>query len=334
MGRVLEDNLKAVEAECRFQLESSGLPGSLQARIVDGAERLIFKGHPQALVVLPLAAHQAAGGHHVETARPLGAALEFLLAAGDLLDDLQDGALPSGARRSRGERRLADDTELIVSLLILSEAAVASLAGRTGGSRFARIVADFSRFKLAAFSGQYGDVHAAGAAPATPDTALKTAMGKSGTLGRCAGSLGATLGSDDNAVISMAGDFGYHLAVAGQLNNDIADLWPGTGKLDDLAGSKPTLPVAYADAIAPGQAPEPGGAGADGRASLERRRDAVFAVGGIQFALVQAAVHVAKARTIARTLKAANPQSWLEELLPPEPHPQRVGAVTNLPADH
>ena len=42
----------------------------------------------------------------------------------------------------------------------------------------------------------------------------------------------------------------------GQLNNDIADLWPNGGKLEDLAAGKSTLPVAFANAL--GRAPLPG----------------------------------------------------------------------------
>jgi geranylgeranyl pyrophosphate synthase len=138
--------------------------------------------------------------------------------------------------------------------------------------------------------------------------------------------LGASLASDDPDAISLVGDFGEHFAVASQMNNDIADLWPYSGKLEDLIQSRNTAPIAFALAVTPAARPMAGQAmravhTADqgNRPSLhpeiERARSEVFHSGGVHFAITQTAVHLAKARTIGRKLQDRFPGSRLLSLL-------------------
>lgn len=322
-----QSDLDVVSLECARQVENSDLPGAVRARLSSDGD-VLFIGHPRSIATLPLAAFEACGGQGGRGVAASGAAVEFLLAAGDILDDIQDYVPAPGGGHAGPERALfVGQTELLVALLLLSECSMAALGSSScEPRRVLRAARLFSDFKLKSFAGQYDDAHVRIAVPLDPNSALLGARKKSGSLGRLAGLLGATLATDDEHLVLLAGDFGENLAVASQLNNDIADLWPGTGKMEDLAGSRNTVPIAFAVAVSfgdtgpvPWQAPSTSAtvvqSGLQARAHLEKASAEVFSRGGVQFALMQVAVHISKARTAAEKIREHIPGARLLSLL-------------------
>jgi geranylgeranyl pyrophosphate synthase len=191
--------------------------------------------------------------------------------------------------------------------------------------RAARAEKLLNELKIKAFAGQIEDVEDTAGGDDDPVRSLEIVQKKSGSLGRAAGAVGAILATDDAATVKLAAEFGERLGIICQLNNDIADLWPGAGKMEDLAAGKATLPVAYASSINAIRMPELAGmpgrslpAAADssgGGQSLTAARDRIFESGGIHFTLVHVGVQLVKARGIARQFQAMNPASRLGELL-------------------
>jgi geranylgeranyl pyrophosphate synthase len=319
MSKLLIETVGLVRDECQRQISVSGLPHSILAPISDTETGDLFKGHPLTLTALPLLVYEAAGAGRAGDVAAAGAAMEFLLAAGDVLDDLQDGAPQLSDLTGAGAVLYSvRQSERIVALLLLCEQALLSLnATSLPQERVARAAKLLSDLKLRAFAGQIEDVEETADGDGDPTKSLEIVQKKSGSLGRAAGAIGALLATDDTAMVRLAAEFGERLGIICQLNNDIADLWPGAGKLEDLAAGKATLPVAYANSINATRLPElaaaPGNGGS--RQGLAAARDRIFESGGIHFTLVHVGVQLVKARGIARQFQAMNPASRLGELL-------------------
>lgn len=315
-----------VEAECKRQLKFSGLPAEALQDIE--SREVMFGEHPVSLAELPLITFRAAGGSEIQDAAPAGAAMEFLLAAADVLDDIQDDTPPVGAPEDEDERdQWIRETEILTSLLLLGEQSALSIFNSSlKQRRVALAVSLFNRFKLKAFSGQYLDAHTTIDSSSRPEMSLEITAGKSGSLGRCAGEFGATLVTDSPEIIEKAGRFGEYLAIARQFHDDVANLWPSSGKLDDLTLQKNTLPLTFSMAI---------GDLANGydesalQNLIEREferyapadenvltaRDEVFTLGGAHFAMLQAIVHMVKAKTIAQEFEKLSPGCGMLRLL-------------------
>ena len=324
-----KETISLVKKECERQLRFSGLPEGMR-RAID-SRHVLFGEHPVALAALPSLTFRAAGGALSEDAAQAGAAMEFLLAAADVLDDLQDDTPPPEADDDEDERaQWVRETEILTSLLLLGEQSALSLfeTGLQPG-RVALAVSLFNSFKLKAFSGQYMDAHTVIDPSSHPEMSLEITSGKSGSLGRCAGEFGATLATDDPAIVKMAGRFGERLAIARQFHDDVANLWPMGGKLDDLLQRKNTLPLTFSMAMnemADGNDESTLQSFMDcaaaresaGDAEVLTARDEVFNLGGAHFAMLQAIVHMVKARSIADEFERMSPGCGLLELLLPD----------------
>ncbi|GEM_PF-3561511 len=328
MRGFIGEALEAVAGECNRQLMLSGFSDDLRNAITEHNPQVLFAGHPRSLTILPLTAYEGIGSGNSMDAIAAGAAMEFLLAAGDVLDDLQDSAPTLDVPHWSGERcPSVQQTEVLTALLLLSERALVSVSESIPSrQRVLRAISLFSEFKMRAFAGQYSDVRSSAKAVGGPATSSEITKQKSGSVGRCAGMLGASLASDDPEVISLVGDFGEHFAIASQMNNDIADLWPSSGKLNDLTQLRNTAPIAFALAVTSPARPIASQAlramqttDQDNRPSLhpelEQARDEVFRSGGVQFAIALTAVQLTKARTIGRKLQQRFPGSRLLSLL-------------------
>lgn len=314
--------LSLVSDECNRIVGNRMIPPAIADVLTrsDGGEKYqLFSQHPVALATLPLASFEAVGGSNVNDVATVGAAMEFLLTAGDVLDDLQDGDLRfegNGAHANYVEK-----TELIAALLLLSEHAIISInSAKIPLERIAISVRYFSELKIRAFKSQYSDAHARDSVSTTPVQVLERTRLKSGSLGKCAGMLGATLATDDAESVQLASEFGEHLAIVFQLKNDIRDLWPDYGYLDDAASGKATAPTAFTLAVGDGEA----GSTAlsklleDAQNSPEKievARKETFDSGGMHFAMIQSFAHLARTKTIARQLEEKHRTNHLEFLL-------------------
>ena len=313
MSSLLSETVEAVRIECQRQMRVSGLPQSILDSISDTETGNLFKGHPLTLTALPLVAYEAVSGRPAGDVVSAGAAMEFLLTAGDILDDLQDGAHQAHDLSGPGAVLFSTrQAELVVALLLLSEQAMLSFDGSLiPYERAAQAAKLFCDLKVKAFAGQVDEVHEIEPGPDDPAHSLEVVQKKSGNLGKAAGAIGAALGTSDISRMQLAAEFGERLGIICQLNNDIADLWPTGGKLEDLAAGKSTLPVAFANAL--GGAPLSGVS--NGAPDLSAVRDHVFESGGIHFTYVHIAVQLVKAGGIARQIEQTNPRSRLSELL-------------------
>ena len=320
-----------VREECDLQLARAGLPAGLAEDLL--SRKVLFGEHPEALIVLPVVMYRALGGGNAEDVAPVAAAMEFLLAAADILDDVQDLALPEHARSGdRVHSHYINEVELLTTLLLLAEQSVISLLNtRLDPRRVGSVIARFNTFKVKAFNGQYADVHGNVGISRDIEDSLRITFGKSGSLGRCAGELGAILATSNSTVIEAAGSYGEHLAVARQFHDDVANLWPRTGRLDDLEQLKSTLPFTFAlthsgnghhatpslESLVPldDLVALPVNGTSRVRRDLSSARDEVFKGGGIHFGLLQSIIHLVKARSIGRRLEKLPPGEGLLEHL-------------------
>lgn len=301
--------LKIVADECARIVGNHMIPRVIADELSIPKDKggILFSEHPVALAALPLAAYEATGGDDARDIAPAGAAIEFLLAAGDVLDDLQDNPMPpaaSGIVHAEYVRK----TELVTALVLLSEHAILAIRSeKVPTARILRVARIFSKLKCGAFTGQYDDAHATDSASTTPHQTLQRTQKKSGNLGKYAGILGASLATDDEDSIELAAKLGTHLAMVYQLKNDIRDIWPDSGFLDDATTGKATSPTAFALAIGEGEA----GSSAVARllenkvhsdSDVENARNETFKSGGMHFAMIQAFAHLARTNSIADQL--------------------------------
>ena len=303
-----ERYLQMVRDECARIVGSRLIPKSIADELGESksANAVLFSDHPVALATLPIAAYEAVGGKRSVLAAPAAAAMEFLLAAGDILDDLQDGDLTADSGPSPNNYVRA--TELITVLLLLAEYAIQSLDSNhfSAEQRF-RVYSIFTKFKLKAFSGQFDDAHAVDSSVTTPKSVLERTQEKSGSLGACAGILGAILGTPNVEKISMATQYGEHLGIVYQLKNDVLDIWPGYGSMDDVTSGKSTSPTAFTLALSD---EEKGNSPLSNllenpyseSAALEDARTEVFGSGGVHFTMIQIFSHIARANTLAKNI--------------------------------
>jgi geranylgeranyl pyrophosphate synthase len=326
-----------VRRECTRQIKAARLPQELRQKLTD--RDVLFGEHPVALVALPLITYRAVGGSHIQEVAPVGAAIEFLLAAADILDDVQDRTFPDDFMADEKiHTHYRTEIELITLLLFLGEQSITSLIGLPDGKldnqRVSQAISVLNTFKLRAFAGQYVDAHSRVDQSTDIETSLKITSGKSGSIGRCAAKLGAILGTEDASLIDLTAQYGEHLAIARQFHDDVSNLWPTTGRLDDLEQLKRTLPLTFAlannDDDAESQRSslqtlarldydlEPGAAEAPFQQvndELMQARDEVFKNGGIHFTMLQSLIHLVKARSIAREIeKLPSGEGLLESL--------------------
>ena len=274
--------------------------------------------------LLALCAFESAGGEVLVDAAPAAAAIEFAAAAGSVLDDLQDLDTVAGIE----EDRPGAGAELVALLMVLSQRAMGSLnSDRVMPGRALAAHGILSRFELDALVGQHQSVEQSDRTNTTLEEATNVTHAKSGSIGRLAAEVGASLATDDRDCITRHGSFGWHAAVIDQMQNDIAGVWPGGGPSTDIPLGRMTPPIVFAL-----QVPKGVSAAADEvktdlhdtrrtPADEERVRAALFRSGGIHYVWITAAVHKARAMRIAHGEALRNPGSRLADLL-------RVGPAT------
>ncbi|MBI4305725.1 MAG: polyprenyl synthetase family protein [Chloroflexi bacterium] len=310
-----------VANEVGRQTKSVGLPDSLAATVrrqMDASGVSVDADEPSAFGLLVLLSYEAAGGRDPIDAGPAAAAIQFLISAGDVLDDIQDGDPVS----SLDAQDSSQQSELVACLLALSHASMASLSPRKLTAR--RILGAFkalSTLQLAALAGQHRDVEISVAEVAGVERAEAIIAAKSGSLGRAAAETGARLATDDSDALHQIGYFGMEWAITAQALNDVAGVWPGGTEGTDIVRGRLTLPVALglgsksADSELVARLGDLiSRAGADASAEREARA-LLHKSGAIHKAWAYAAVHHARAAAIARTIEGHNPQSKLQLLL-------------------
>ncbi len=203
--------------------------------------------HERPWPLLPLIVCEAISGHY-EHALPVAAALELLMAAGDVFDDVEDADSSESLSARYGS---AVATNVATTLLVLAERAITRLEGRgVEDSVIVRVMDAVNSFYTTACAGQHLDISLAPELAVSEDTYLRVTGMKSASQVECACHVGALLANANQELVDIFAAFGHNLGMASQIANDIRGVTHGS----DIMKHKITLPIIYALAQTNGQA--------------------------------------------------------------------------------
>lgn len=191
--------------------------------------------------MLALEAYSCIVGSPSSVALKAAAGVELQMEAAFMFDDVADRDAGPDIGLSRAE-------ELALAISILScGSAVACEASceRWGNVPSLAPLQGFFRNSIAACGGQFLDAHLARLEQSTLDQALSIASQKSGSLGRFSAAFGASMATQDTAVVKLFGDFGFNLFTYLQLVDDLRDACPTSGPMLDLKQGKKTVPLVF-----------------------------------------------------------------------------------------
>ncbi|CCF86038.1 polyprenyl synthetase family protein [Nitrolancea hollandica] len=182
---------------------------------------------------------QALGGER-EQASKAATAVEFVVAAIDVIDDLidddWDGDLVQRARALNAS----------LALSWLAQRCASHVSDGQTVEQTHRITNLIAQGSLASCAGQDLDLVFEAISDVSEERAHEMTRLKSGSLVAMACQVGAAVAVDDAATIEAVGVFGRHIGVISQLLNDLAGIEPDVSRQSsDLRRKKKTLPVAY-----------------------------------------------------------------------------------------
>ena len=234
--------------------------------------------------LLPLMVCESMSGYY-EQALPASAAIQFLIAAGEVFDDIEDADSSESLSARYGS---AVATNIATTLLILAERAITQLQGRgVPDCTIVRVMDAINSFYTSACAGQHLDITCTPEMAVSEDTYLSVAHMKSASTTECACNIGALLATEDQELIDTFTLFGNNLGMDSQIANDIQGIILGV----DITKRKITLPVIYALLQTGGEvsnqlkqafytptesAPDP-----------KQIRDLLFASGDIHYAIIK-----------------------------------------------
>ena len=233
-AELLRDELEALLAHLS---ETVGLYDLVKEPLTKARRGLaVESAHDQPWPLLPLIVCQAISGHY-EQALPAATALELLMAAGDVFDDVEDADSSDSLSTKYGS---AVATNVATTLLVLAERAITRLEGRgVEDSVIVRVMDAVNSFYTTACAGQHLDLTLA---PVSEDTYLRVIGMKSASQVECACHIGALLANANQELVDIFAAFGHNLGMASQIANDIR----GITHESDILKPKVTLPVIYA----------------------------------------------------------------------------------------
>ncbi len=195
----------------------------------------IFAAKPSSLLAqLTCQSFFSSGGTDLKLVLPLAAAMEFFIAAADVVDDLQDG---DGDKYEN----VGDAAELVYLLLVCAHRSIGAIQEKP---RVTELLNTFTQYELIAMGGQHDDIATSSQPDVSVDMALDIASRKSGTFGQSAAHLGSLLAARDECLNSLHAEFGSLVTTIAQLSNDIAGVWPGSDPSTDMILRRKTVPIA------------------------------------------------------------------------------------------
>jgi geranylgeranyl pyrophosphate synthase len=208
-----------------------------------GAE--VAHGKPWPL--LPLIVCEAISGRY-EHALPAAAALQLLMAAGDVFDDVEDADSSESLSARYGS---AIALNVANTLITVAEAAFTRLKGRgVDDCIIVRAMDVVNSYCTTACAGQHLDLSLTSRIDVSEDIYIRVTSMKSASQVECACHIGALLATADQELINTFTIFGHNLGMAAQIANDIQ----GINRGSDIVKQKITLPVIYALTQAQGEA--------------------------------------------------------------------------------
>jgi geranylgeranyl diphosphate synthase type I len=257
--RVLEDLLPQIEAELQaivgaphHSLETYyGMIHYHLGWVDERLETIQAKSGKRLRPVLCLLACQAAGGDPGQ-ALPAACAVELIHNFSLVHDDIQDGSHFRRGRRAVWDIwGTAHGINVGDGLFALARMALHRLADR--GAPLARIQAAtqvLDRACLSLCEGQFFDMTFEDRLDVDMDHYLGMIQRKTAALLAASTKLGAVLATDDQEMASYYYQFGEHLGMAFQIQDDILGAWgdeqvTGKSAANDIRDKKKTLPVVY-----------------------------------------------------------------------------------------
>lgn len=169
------------------------------------------------------------------------AAVEFVLTAADVVDDIADGDWDF--RRSP----LGCGVNASIALSYLAQRALDRLVPSCSPDQLVRVRSTLNVGVLHACMGQDLDLRFEVRSDVGVEQAHAMTVWKSGALVAMACRMGATLATDNEEVLELVGMFGSHVGVIAQLLNDSAALVPNdAAHHTDIQRRKKTLPISFA----------------------------------------------------------------------------------------
>ncbi len=177
-----------------------------------------------------------------EHAVPAAAAVELYAAAGDLLDDIEDGDYDFILEHGYS---VAQAFNAVAGLFVLGQEAVTNLLAKKVQPRtIISVMHAITSSALVGCSGQHAEFDSEGADVSEEDY-LRLVEMKSGALIECVCRVGALLATDDRRIVDTYALFGKRLGVAGQLANDARSIISSRPGQSDIARKKRTFPIIY-----------------------------------------------------------------------------------------
>jgi geranylgeranyl pyrophosphate synthase len=252
--------------------------------------------------LIPLMVCEAICGHF-EHAIPAASALQLLLTAGDVFDDIED-ADSSDSLSARYGSALA--TNVATTLLILSEKAITRLKERgVADFTIVRIMNVVSSYYTNACAGQHLDLSLDSETPVSEDMYFQIMEMKSASQVECAFKVGAILARAKQELVDMFAKFGHNLGISSQIANDIQGFINGS----DIAKHAISLPIVYAltqtDNSACGELRHIFSEPAKSVHDAIQIRDILFRTGAIHYAMIKMEYYKQLARNMLVKAEAA-----------------------------
>ena len=240
--------------------------------------------HGRPWPLLPLMVCEAISGHY-EQALPASAALQLVMAAGDVFDDIEDADSSESLSAKYGA---AMATNVATTLLILAERAIVRLKGRGVENYITlRVMDAVNSFYTTACTGQHLDLSFASDKPVSEDIYLRTTSLKSASQVECSCHIGALLANANQELIDTFTLFGHNLGMAAQITNDIQGITKG----NDILRRTITLPIIYAltqtDGEARNQFESAFGKQSESKPDPVQIRSLLFRCGAIYYATIK-----------------------------------------------
>ncbi|MBI4303764.1 MAG: polyprenyl synthetase family protein [Chloroflexi bacterium] len=252
--------------------------------------------------LLPLMVCEAVSGRY-EHVLPAAASLQFLMAAGDVFDDIEDADSAESLSARYGP---ALAVNAATALLVLAQKALAQLKGRgVAGGLVVRAMDVVNSFYITACAGQHVDLSLASEMATSEEQYLRIIEMKSASQMECACHIGALLAPAAQDVVDTFGLFGHNLGMAAQITNDVQGIIKGS----DILKQKITLPVIYALAQTDGEAhhqmelafSKQAGPPSD----MASVRDLLYHAGAIHYAIIKAELYRQQASDVLCKAEAA-----------------------------
>ncbi len=259
--------------------------------------------------LLPVMVCEAISGRY-EQALPAAAALQLLISAGDVFDDIEDADSPESLSAKYGP---AIATNVATTLLILAERGITRLKIKgVEDCMIVQVMDAVNSYYTTACIGQHLDLSLSSKMDVPEDIYIKIASMKSASQIECACHIGALLATADQELVKTLALFGHNLGMAAQITNDILGVTSGS----DILKPKISLPTVYALAQAEGEAYSQLAAAFGERSKAifvcQQIRDLIFGTGAIHYATIKMEYY--KQRAYDNLLNAQRSGASIEQL--------------------